>query len=418
MRLSRQMKISVKKFSFPVMYSLVIVLELILINQISTFNPALGNWEVKAREILSFQVPTDNFYGPGAALLLAPFIWVGPNYFTVNIFYSIVGTCFFWKITEEIHNPKFRLISRLSIPLNFYLLWLIHSSQDTVFEFALLSISIFTLMRQKYWTFYLSTFLLCETRSQYWIFFLTVSVLLYYKKRKILHLIPFMLLIVTSFFNVFNYGSPSPALEAGVTLELSYSKGYYLAHPKYDVDVFLDGPNGPLISSSNSAPSNLTQSESSRYYTEIALREAFANPLETILGFMQKVDSYFFITQKVPSLPGEYKYDYKKHQILIIEDRLNPFLVFGYLTQQIWRICFVVFGISALGILITFRKFGMTILHRYYWCLAPWACGAVAGIFVYTETRFKIVSEALLVPLICFIWGKFFESRDPIKQIN
>ena len=47
---------------------------------------------------------------------------------------------------------------------------------------------------------------------------------------------------------------------------------------------------------------------------------------------------------------------------------------------------------------------------------APFIFGAIPGILIYTETRFKIVSELLLVPLIVEIWTRANKYRK--RELN
>jgi hypothetical protein len=47
----------------------------------------------------------------------------------------------------------------------------------------------------------------------------------------------------------------------------------------------------------------------------------------------------------------------------------------------------------------------------------PFFFGAIPGILIYTETRFKIVSELLLVPLVMEIWSRAKSLKDP-EEVN
>ncbi len=60
-----------------------------------------------------------------------------------------IGTIAYWKITNLVTNKSGRRIARAALPLNFYLLWLVNSSQDTVFEYCLLLWSVYFLIRKK-----------------------------------------------------------------------------------------------------------------------------------------------------------------------------------------------------------------------------------------------------------------------------
>ena len=54
--------------------------ELTLVVYVSDLQVWLGNWEAKSRQLLNFEAPTSNFYGPGGAILLIPFLWNAPNF--------------------------------------------------------------------------------------------------------------------------------------------------------------------------------------------------------------------------------------------------------------------------------------------------------------------------------------------------
>ena len=250
-------RLSLKSFSrwlkgnrYMLLYLVFLAIELTAISKISDLPNSLNNWTDKAEQIAAFNIPSDNFYGPGAALLLVPFLWAQGNYFVATLFYFLLGALGYWKLTLLIENRLLKFISRIILPLNFYLLWLIYSSQDTVFEFALLTWSLYFLVRRRFVLFSLVTFLLCETRAGYWVFFLGSATILFSlsvlrkEKQKLAKVLAIPLLIISSTFNYFEYDSPSPALEGGMAAYFAYSKYHYLALPKMDMDVFLSGPQG------------------------------------------------------------------------------------------------------------------------------------------------------------------------------
>jgi hypothetical protein len=97
------------------------------------------------------------------------------------------------------------------------------------------------------------TYLLSLTRAGYWTFFLGTSLLLFmigWVRRKeidLRKLIAVPLLVVTSLFNYINYGSPSPALEGGMTAYFSYSKYHYLRSQKWIWMYFYLAQKGYLL---------------------------------------------------------------------------------------------------------------------------------------------------------------------------
>lgn len=397
------------------LYVIGLLLELILIHQISDLPSSLGNWVEKSAQIFNLKIPTSNFYGPGAALLMVPFHYFPRYLFFANLFYFGLGSIAYWKLVSYLKNPHLKMISLISLPANFYLVWLINSSQDTVFEFCLLAWSLLFLIRKKYIRFALITFLLCLTRSGYWAFFALTSItIIFYIYRsskkvnwKLLLFVP--LLLFTSVFNYVNYGSPSLALESGVTAYFSYTKYHYLALPKMDMDVFLSGHNGSFSREFGpNIPDSVTESEENQIFQRAAIDSMFANKKETLLGWMQKFDAYIFDVQKVPHLPGRYVLNQKELTINIENERLTWPLVIGNFFFLIWRSTFLLALLLSVGIFLTIRYFfkEKSNFECTLWPLAfPYVVGIIPGLLFYTESRFKVVSEVLLVPLILQIWG-------------
>ncbi len=403
------------------LYLTFLSIELTLIHRVSDLPVSIGNWVPKAEQLASFQIPTDNFYGPGAAILLVPFLWLTDRLFLVVLFYFLVGTIAYWKLTSLISNNTGRRIGRAALPLNFYLLWLMNSSQDTVFEYCLLLWAAYFLIQKQYVSFSAAAFLLSLTRAGYWSFFLGTSLLLFLigwirrKEIEFRKLIAVPLLVFTSLFNYMNFGSPSPALEGGMTAYFSYSKYHYLALPKMDMDVFLSGPKGIFTEEYGVNPENyLSGAQSNSELQKAALDSALTNKKETLLGWMQKVDSYVFDVQKVPHLPGRYVLDIENKVIKIENERLTWPLVIGNFLFFIYRILLFCAGFMALGMVI-FQKIVFGNVDKFTsknWVLfLPYVFGFVPGIVYYTETRFKIVSEILLVPLVLGSWSAVLASR-------
>jgi hypothetical protein len=404
------------------MYLVLLGVELSIIHRASDLPVSIGNWVPKAEQLASFQVPTDNFYGPGAAMLLVPFLWLTDRLFLVVLFYFLVGTIAYWKLTSLLISTTGRDIARAALPLNFYLLWLINSSQDTVFEYCLLLWAVYFLVRKQYLSFSVMAFLLSLTRAGYWTFFLGTALLLFLidwivrKELNFRKLIAVPLLVVTSLFNYINFGSPSPALEGGTTAYFSYSKYHYLALPKMDMDVFLSGPRGIFTEENGVNVENdaTSAAQANSILQKAAIDSAIANKKETLLGWMQKIDSYIFDVQKVPHLPGRYILDIENKVITIEDERLTWTLVIGNFLFFVYRVLLISAGFLAFG-MVLFQKIVIREVDNFIsanWVLSlPYVFGFIPGIIFYTETRFKIVSELLLVPLIIGAWSAVLSRR-------
>ena len=385
-------------------YVLICLTPLFFVNQVSDLPIWIGNGEQKAREILNLQLPSDNFYPVGKALMLLPFVWLSPNFFPVILLYFAASSIIYYLICRVIPKKGFRLLALGALPANPYLVWLCYSSQDTVFELFLLLTLIYSAIKNKFYAFLVSGFLICLTRPSYWVIFigLALFLLIYEKKRQEKnwkkYFVVFLLIPINLFFNLYAYGSASFAEESGVTSFFSYNKYLYLSLPMFDMDVFLStkGHVGGLGEYSSSA------------YTQMALQSIKDNPKEILLGTMQKLDSYIFDVQKVPHLPGEYYLSADAKSIVIGNQRLTWPLVLGNLLYEIYRSMLLVGLLASIGVLLAFRKlkFQIKSSKRLLWLLLlPWSLGLIPGLLFYTETRFKIVSELLLIPFISLVFS-------------
>jgi hypothetical protein len=407
-------------------FLVICLLELTFIVNVSDLQVWLGNWADKSREILDLKMPTSNFYGPGSALMLAPFLWNGPGFLVPVYFYFIVGCLGYFLLTRTISQTKFRIAALLVIPANPYLIWLCHSSQDTVFEFALLTWSIYFLTKKKWIAYSAITFLLAETRAGYWTLFLGLGGLLLvrdlYKRQKldVRKYLAIPIFLITASINFSAYGSPSPALEGGITAYFSHSKYLHLSLPKMDMDVFLSGENG-IFSAENGPviPSGASEAESNSIYQKAALDSIMDNPKEFVLNTMQKFESYIFGVQKVPNLPGEYILDIQNNRIDIGEERLVWNLILGNFVYEIYRSLLVVAGLMGFGAVALLRWIRKDIYLKMrlpFELILPWAFGLIPALLLYTETRFKVVSESLLFLFVILIWSKLSAVKAEFKK--
>jgi hypothetical protein len=409
-----------------VIFIAICVAELTLIVHLSDLQVWLGNWAPKSRQLLNLEIPSSNFYGPGGAILLIPFLWNAPNYLAPVFFYFLLGCFGYFLLTQEIKNIRWRIAALVVIPGNPYLIWLCHSSQDTVFEFVLLIWSIYFLTKRKWIAYSAITYLLAETRAGYWTLFLGLGLILLgrdlYKKKKLVFwkYLSIPLFLVTALLNFNFYGSLSPALEGGITTYFSHSKYLYLSLPKMDMDVFLSGENGIFSKEYSPAiPDGANEVELNSIYQQAALDSIRANLKENILATMQKFESYIFGVQKVPNLPGEYTLDIKNKRIDIGDERLAWSLVLGNFIYEIYRSALVLLGLTGLGMLFALRRFNKNLYGNMKLpveLILPWMFGMVPALLLYTETRFKVVSETLLFLFVIWIWSNVSNLKSKIKS--
>ena len=403
------------------LYASLNLLMILIVNRVSDLPVWVKNWETKALQIASLQLPTDNFYPPGSAILLVPFLWNKPNYTLAIFFYFTSASVMYYLICKSLRlNKGLHYIALAAFTFNPYLLWLVNSSQDTVFELFLL-LSGFALIQRK--SIILSLFplyLLCLTRPAYWVFLLllplAVELVINQKKIRIrtfgkLISLPMLFLVTTFALNQLTFGTPSLARESGLTAHFSHNKFYYLSMPKFDMDVFLStGGNMDLNEKILSDP---RFSKVKDPHLKTALVSIANNPKSFALNTLQKVDSYFFAIQKTPQLPGEYYLSRDQKEIVIGDERLSWMLILGNITYFFYRAFLVIFFIAALTILCIKKDLRIKMKHQGTLIFAlPFVCGAIPGVMFYTESRFKIVSELLLVPLIVKVFTEYRSSSN------
>lgn len=394
---------------FLILYLLLSMIPLLLVHFVTDLPVWIGNWEPKVKDILNFNFPSDNFYPPGSALLLMPLIWLSPNFYIVVFIYYSLSVVLYFLICYEIQNAKLRLITLVALPLNPVLVWLCYSSQDTVFELFLVLLFVYSALKAKSYIFILSGFLLAQTRPAHWLTFLGVALFLALKFRRTsrrlnqfrICFISILLLPLTILVNCLVYGTSTLAAESGMTLLFGNNKYTYLAHPKYDLDVFLSKENhmnlNPDFAVSNPDPGNSNQ------YTRMAIDSIQKNPKEITLAVMQKIESYVVGIQKIPNLSGEYYLSRDGNSIIIGKERLNWTLIVPHFFYLIYRIFLLFFLFFTLGFLIFIfpREKAIYEVHKQLFIfLIPWLLGIIPGVLFFTETRYKIVSEILLVPFI------------------
>lgn len=395
-----------------------------IVNRISDLPILVGNWEAKATALSQLQFPGDNFYPPGSAILLVPFLWAKPHYEIAVFFYFVLSSLIYFLICQAlIKRTLYRNIALAALTLNPYLLWTCNSGQDTVFElFLLLSFAALLLKKRPALTLF-PLYLLCLTRPAYWTLLLVFPTIYFIRARqnqvnvpkKSFILAPIAALAMTMGLNVVAFGQPNLATESGLTAHFSHNKFYYLSMPKFDMDVFLSkgGNMDPELVLKDSTKFTSVKDEELR----AALVSIVDNPKSFFMNTLQKVDSYFFAVQKTPQLPGSYYLSKDQKSIVIENDRLTWPLMLGNATYFLYRSLLLVFGIIALAVFfIVIRRNKIKLQENAGFLLLPFLAGAIPGIVYYTESRFKIVSELLLVPLILLILDRYHEMKSELTH--
>ena len=393
-------------------YGLINLLAIIAVNQLSDLPVWIGNWESKAILLTSFQNPQSNFYPPGGAILLSPFLWLKPDYDIAVFFYFTTASVLYFLICNKIINNKMVLTLALSaLTLNPSLLWLVNSSQDTVFELFLLMCGFSQLLAKRFFLCLLPLYLLCLTRPAYWPGFLVLPFLMYYFSIKTknslkisikLIFVPLFFLTCTFGINQAVFGNPALAGEAGMTAHFGHNKNWYLAMPKFDSDVFLSNGGNMRTELITSGSKKFMQIENQEF--RAALIYITENPKRVFLNTLQKLDTYFFSVQKNPQLSGEYYLAEDQKSIIIGENRDSWVLIFGSFVYFIYRSLFLILLIASITILVVLPGIRQGLTHQpQFLMFVPYLFGSVSAILFFTETRYKIVSEIILVPLVLSI---------------
>jgi hypothetical protein len=367
----------------------------------------IGNWLKYSKEIIGGGIPSDNWYGPTASILMIPFIHV-ENLFFATLIYGGLGANFYWLITEEIQNRSFRLLSRIFPLFNIYLFRLLDSSGDTVFEFFLLTAFCYAILKNRWIWFNVAGIALGELRSAYWIIYLGISLYLLFKykrirlaKVKFLFIIPALVSVLT--LNWFFYGVFSTAGEGGYTAFFTNNKSSYLVGNSFMVDHFAFGEAGPMTRRCE----GLDPCNDHQLFLKTA-QENLEHPQEFAFNLLQKSAIYFFEPQKVPRIPGKFSLYEKEGFIKIEEQRLTTANLIASLNYFLYRALLLIsFWFLAFYALI--RKFTVgrkPLENKLTYLCFPWILGSITGILFVAETRLWIVMELMLIPFMCSLFAQ------------
>lgn len=408
---------------FMLFYGFTCTLIAVFAAQFLDLPPLIGNWENKAWSILHLNL-TDNYYPPGAALALIPFLWSGPNFWPAIFFYYGLSAIVYFELCKVVPNKKLRIFALIALPANTYLTWLCLTSADQVIE--LLTLLLFGLfaVRKRFVLSLFCGFLLCFTRPAYWIAYILIIFLLA-KEQKVgkIRIRRFLkqgaaiwVLLAVLTFNKITFGSINLATSSYDTIFYSHEKFHYLSLPKFDMDVLLkNGPStDPQIVANNSNQLTFIKD----YKTRAAFVSILNNPQQFIFAQIQKLDSYFFPIQKIPNLPGNYQLSKDEKSILIGEERLTWPLTFGYVIFALYRAVWMLLFAGTLvwlGLLIVSRG-NFNQAEKYL--LIPYMVGIVPGFLYYVETRFKICSELLVIPLHLIALNSLKELAKSFRNKN
>jgi len=265
-------------------------------------------------------------------------------------------------------------------------------------------------------------FILCFTRPAYWVAFILIIFLMAREKKGIESKprnylrqgAAIWVLLAVLAFNKVVFGSINLASSSGDTIYFSHQKFHYLSLPKFDMDVLLK--NGPSTKPEVVAEQSERLSFIEDYKTRAAFISILDNPQRFLFAQMQKVDSYFFPIQKIPNLPGQYELAEDEKSILIGDERLTWSLTIGYIIFALYRAIWMLLFAGTLvwlGLLL-FSRGNFNRAEKYL--LLPYLAGIVPGVLYYVETRFKICSELLAIPLHLIALHSLKELAQSIRN--
>ena len=379
--------------------------------QLNTLPAVAGtNWVDKALAILNFNAPADNYYPPGSALLITPFVHFPNVSLLSTFFWANIGFIFYFLICRFIMNRLWNFVALFTLLINVYLFWNFKSSQDTVFEFAFVMISLYFLIRKNWHIAFLSLFLLFQIRSGYLLLFILVLGILLIKRKYIglnkrTFILPVFLLLLSAFFNQFVYGVVSPSNTSGQTIYFGQNKYFYLGHPNFDIDTFLskEGHMTPEGFTNEELWDNNLKKIDDIFLAE-ALRDIRNNPQVLIQNTLIKIDNLFFNLQKVPNLPGQHWLSNDANSIVVDRYALDLKYALGNLIYFLYRVTSVLLIIYALSIYFYFRRFINKGDYLYsFWLLLPFISWVPLCLIFYEDTRFRIVPEILFIPASAYL---------------
>jgi hypothetical protein len=285
-------------------------------------------------------------------------------------------------------------------------------------------ISVYLLIREKWYIAFLSLFMLFQIRSGYLLlFFIVFGILLikrdYFNVKKLVLIFPIGLFIVSASFNQLLYGVVSPSVTSGQTIYFGQNKYFYLGHPNFDIDTF-------LVKEGHMTPKGFTNEElwdrdlkeTDDIFLSEALSDIRSNPHVLIQNTLIKIDNLFFNFQKIPNLPGQHWLSTDANSIVIDRNALDLKYAVGNLVYFIYRVISVLLITYALSVFFYSRK-SLTrddYVHTV-WLLLPFISWAPLCLIFYEDTRFRIVSESLFIPAAAYLITRLNSVRVSNSQL-
>jgi hypothetical protein len=237
-------------------------------------------------------------------------------------------------------------------------------------------------------------------------------------KQMFMKLSGIVVLLLTLLFNQTVFGSPNLSTSSSETLFFGNEKFHYLSLPKFDMDVLLK--NGISTSPKGVIGQSKELESIENSHLRATIISVKNNPQRYMFSQIQKLDSYFFPIQKIPNLPGQYELAPDEKSILIGEERLTWPLSIGHLIFALYRaLWMLLFGFTLVYMFLKLRsKLSFTTPEKYL--LLPFLTGIIPGFIFYVETRFKICSELVAIPLFLLCLSKLieFSKSDDFRKLS
>lgn len=339
-----------------------------------------------AKELVSFHLPSSNYYPIGSALLLIPFAYLPGGGTIAVLFYANVGFVALALIVRRLLSPFAIRLGAVLLIANTYLFWVLAGSRDNVLEFAVVPLALWAVItrRPAIWIFASTMAVLVRPGNLLWVVVVSVLLAIRWKRAKALAPVGFVVAVMV--MNVIAYGSFAVSQNGGYAARIGWTQEHLLTHPLYEYDVGISDPYS--IDNSKS----MSGAEKYERFMSDTRRAITDEPIQSIQLAMSKLESSLFHVSKVPrfnfpaSAPGDGS--------VVIE---APTFDWGrtgaevvYFVQRAVSLSLFLFALVALIFIPSIR-----LPSREHFLLAPFFGMVPMAILVTADTRFQITAEVL-----------------------
>lgn len=370
-------------------------------------------WSDKIGDLLAFEMPRSNFYPPGAALLTAPFAAIGVHPLAITFFYFNIGAVFYALLCRRAAGSA-RVLGLVFLPCNIYFFWLLKSTHDVVFEWALLMPTLYWAVAARPLPFAAAAAVCSLVRPTDAVACLVLALWMARAGGTRTWLLTPAFLAALALVNHLTYGSPAPALNGGYNIRIGNDPAYEVGHPRFDIDGFFEAENNPRTAVERRADGTpRPEAEVDAALRARGLADLASEPARSAYAVVMKAHLWLFNFEKVPNLSRKAHLAADRRSIVLAGGQ-GAASYLGAVAYMLYKLPYNLLLMSALAVLLASPR--ATAAGRPVLLLLPLFATLPVAALTFPDTRFKIVYEVAALPGALGILSRHLARRAAARD--